>query len=73
MLWQMLKLLAPAVSKIIGKKIFPDAEVRGSAGGINAICIRPEVADDVISGYNVETFWDYDAVNLWVASFSGFP
>ena len=29
-----------------GEKIFPDAEVGGGAGGISAICSRPEVADD---------------------------
>ena len=38
------------------EKIFPGAEVDGGTGGINAICNRPGVADDVISGYNVETF-----------------
>ena len=41
-----------------------DAEVRASAGGTNAICSRPETANDVISGYNVETFPDYHAANL---------
>ena len=46
------------------EKIFPDAEVGGGANGINAICTRPEVADAVISGYNVETFRDYHAANL---------
>ena len=51
----------------IEKTIFPDAEVGGGAGGINAICNRPEAADDVISGDNVETFRDYYAVNLRVA------
>ena len=30
------------------ENIFPDAEVDGGAGGINAICSRPEVAYDVI-------------------------
>ena len=40
------------------KKIFPDAEVGGGVGGINAICIRPEVADEVIYGSNVEIFRD---------------
>ena len=34
----------------------PDTEVGGGACGINTICSRSEVADDVISGYNVETF-----------------
>ena len=41
-----------------------DAEVGSSAGGTNAICSRPETANDVISGYNVETFPDYHAANL---------
>ena len=40
-----------------------DAEVSGGAGGINAICSRPEVADDVISGYDVETFRDCEFVS----------
>ena len=53
------------------KKIFPAAEEVGD--GINAICNRPEVADDVISVYNVETFRDYHAANLCVTSFSSFP
>ena len=51
-------------SDIIKKKIFSDAEVGGRAGGIKANCSRPEVADDVISGYNVETFRDYHSANL---------
>ena len=38
------------------EKKFPDAEVGGGAGDINAICSRLEVANDIISGYNVETF-----------------
>ena len=50
------------------EKIFLDTEV---AGGINAS--QPEVADDVISGYNLDTFRDYYAENLRVASFSSFP
>ena len=37
-------------------EIIPDAEVGGGAGGTNVICSRPEVANDVISSYNVETF-----------------
>ena len=55
-----LKLLAVAFSEIMGK-IFPDPEVDSGAGGTNAICSRPEVANDVISGRNVESF---RAVNL---------
>ena len=54
------------------EKIISDAEVADGAGGINAICIRPEVADDVISDYDVETFLDYHIAKLWAASFSSF-
>ena len=57
--WEILKLLAVAL-------------MGGGADGLNAICNRPEVADDVISGYNVETFRDYHAANLRVASVSSF-
>ena len=46
------------------REIFPDAAVSGDAGDINAICSRAEVADDVISGYNVENFIHYYAANL---------
>ena len=42
------------------------------SGGMNAICSRPEVADDVISGEDVETLRNNSYVNLWVASFSSF-
>ena len=30
----------------------------------HSICCRPEVADDVISGFNEETFGGYNAANL---------
>ena len=43
---------------------FLDAEAGGGAGGINVICSRPEVADDVISGCNVENFRGCYAANL---------
>ena len=36
------------------EKIYPDAEVGGGDGGTNDNCSRPEVADDVISGNNVD-------------------
>ena len=52
------------MSEIIEKKIFPGVEVGGGAGGITVICSLSEVADDVISGYNVHTFRDYRAANL---------
>ena len=67
-----MKSLAVAVSEIFEKKSFPDAKVGGGAGGTNTICSRPEVADDVISGTDVDTFRFYACVNLWVYSFSGF-
>ena len=47
---------AVAFSEIM--EYFPDAEAGGGAGGISAICSRLEVANDVISGCNVETFRD---------------
>ena len=39
---------------------------------MNAICSRPEVADVVISGEDVEAFRYYACVNLLVAIFSSF-
>ena len=39
---------------------------------VYAIGSRSEVADDVVSGEDVETFWEYVSVNLLVASFSSF-
>ena len=57
-----MKLQAVTVSEIIEEKI-SDAEVGGGAD-INAICSRPEVADGVISGNNVDTFLDHHAGNL---------
>ena len=52
------------ISETIVTKTFRDTEIGGGAGGINAICSRPEVVDDVISCYNVETFRDFQAANL---------
>ena len=37
-----------------------------------AICCRPEVAGDVISGENVKTIEGYAALNFEAASFSSF-
>ena len=54
-------MLAAVFSEKIEEKIFLDAELSGGAGGINGICSQPEVADDVISGYNEEAFRDYHA------------
>ena len=50
-----MKLLAAAFSEIIEKN-FGDAEVSSGAGGIKAICSRPEVDYDVTSDYNVGLF-----------------
>ena len=58
-----MKLIALAVSEINARKNFW-THVGAGAGGINAFCSRPEVADDVISGCNVETYSDYQAANL---------
>ena len=41
-------------------------------GHVHAICCRPEVTDDVISGQDVETFLHFIYVNLLVASLSSF-
>ena len=50
------EVLAGSFSEMVDKKIFPDAEVGGGASAINSICSRPEVAEYVISGCNVDTF-----------------
>ena len=68
----MSRLLVMAHFEVASCNIFPDnrqeiiryAEVGDGAGGINVICGRPEVTDDVISSYNVETFRDYHAAIL---------
>ena len=39
---------------------------------VYAICCRPEVAGDVISGENVRTIEGYAVLNFEVASFSSF-
>ena len=39
---------------------------------VYAICHRPEVAGDVISGENVKTIEGYDVLNFDVTSFSSF-
>ena len=43
------------------EQIFSDTEVDCGTGGINASCSRPEVADDVNSGYNV----DFSGLLCW--------
>ena len=45
----------------------PDAKACGDTGGMNAICSRPEVVDDVISGTDVDAFRFYASMNLCVA------
>ena len=39
---------------------------------VYAICCRPEVAGDVISGEDVKTIESYGVLNFEVPSFSGF-
>ena len=39
---------------------------------VYAICCRPEVAGDVISGENVKTIEGYGVLNSEIASFSNF-
>ena len=50
MLWWILKLLALAVSDIFQKTSFRDGGVGDGSGGVNAICSRPKVPDNVIYG-----------------------
>ena len=50
------------ISEITKKKYAGGSELKfGGAGFING---RTEGGDDVISGYNVETFRDYHGANL---------
>ena len=49
---------------------FWHGEVGAGGDGMNAICIRPEVADDVISDTDADTLRCYASVNLWVARVS---
>ena len=56
-------------SRFREKKSYCDGEV-GGGGGVNTICSRPEVADAVISGQDVESF--NHCVNIRVASLNSF-
>ena len=40
----------------LSKRSFCDGEVGDGSGDTNAICSRPEVADNVISGTDVDSF-----------------
>ena len=46
------------------KKSFCDSEVGGGVGSVNAICSRPDVDDDVISGQSVDIFRYYLGLSL---------
>ena len=52
--------------------MFCDSEVGGGSGGVNVIYSQPGVADDIISGDNVQCRHVpvLCFVNLWVAIFS---
>ena len=63
-------LQALVFSEIFQKRSFCDDEVGDGSGGMNAICSRPEVADDGISCENAVAFQEYVRINLCVASFS---
>ena len=65
-------MLALVLSEIFSKISFCHGEVGDGSGGMNAICSRLEVADDVISGIHVDTFRYYICVSLLVAIFSSF-
>ena len=46
------------------KRSFSDGEVGDGSGGVDAICSRPEVPDDVIYGEDVDNLMYYHDVNL---------
>ena len=52
------------------KRLFCDGEVGDGSDGMNTICSRPQVAGDVISGEEAETFQEYVCINLYISSFS---
>ena len=54
------------------KRSLCHGEVDDGKGGMNAICSRMEVADDVIAGTVVDTFQCYACVKLCVAGLSSF-
>ena len=53
-----LKLLALVVSDIFQKDHF-DSELGDGSDSVNAIWNRPEVANDVISCHDMDTFYSY--------------
>ena len=54
------------------KRSFRYGEFGDCSGGMNTICSRPKVADDAISGEDVDTFRHYIFGNMWIAIFSSF-
>ena len=62
-----MKLIAIVLSKIFPRRQFCDVEVGDGCVAMNGIFSRQEVADDVISIEDVETFGCYAGVQLWVA------
>ena len=54
------------------KRSFCDGEVGKGSSGMNAICGRPEVVEDVISGEDADSFQCYACVRLGIAFFSSF-
>ena len=51
---------------------FCDGEDGDGSGDMNVICSRPEEADNVIYGRDVNNFRYYACVNLWVVVFSSY-
>ena len=49
-----------------------NSEISDGSGCMKATCTRPEIADNVMSGEDIDTFRYYACVNLWVAIFSNF-
>ena len=66
------KFASSSTFRDLSGRSFCDAEVDDGSGGVNAIYSRPEVTNDVVSGWDVATFRDYICENLFIASFSSF-
>ena len=49
-----------------------DDEVVDGSGGMNASCSQPEVADDIISSEDLDTFVCCTCANLWTIIYSSF-
>ena len=67
-----MKILALILSEILKKLSFYHGEVGDGSGGMNAMCSRPEVSDNVVSGTDFLPVFRLRERVGWVASFSSF-